>query len=165
MHTITSAASHMQVLKSTGNQQAALAPSLHCVAHTVGFLQPCLGLVRQACQSKGRPRSTPWPTSVQSHLGCCRHLDLAGNRLTSLGSLSALPVLHTLLLSGNLVSSLSDCAPEAFGHLEVLDISCNAVEPQQVAVLGHFPQLRQLDVSGGRPFSVLSVVLPRAVSG
>ena len=87
---------------------------------------------------------------------CCRHLDLAGNRLTSLGSFSTLPVLHTLLLSGNIVSSLLDCQPEAFAHLEVLDISCNAVEPQQVAVLGHFPQLRQLNISGGRPFCVVT---------
>ena len=80
--------------------------------------------------------------------GSCRYLDLTGNRLHSLGALSVLPALHTLLLSGNKIATLSDCQSEAFQHLEVLDISFNSVQPSDIAVLGCFPQLRQLDVSG-----------------
>lgn len=80
--------------------------------------------------------------------GSCRYLDLTGNRLHSLGALSVLPALHTLLLSGNKIATFSDCQSEAFQHLEVLDISFNSVQPSDIAVLGCFPQLRQLDVSG-----------------
>ena len=80
--------------------------------------------------------------------GSCRYLDLTGNGLHSLGALNVLPALHTLLLSGNKITTFSDCQCEAFQHLEVLDISFNSVQPSDIAVLGCFPQLRQLDVSG-----------------
>lgn len=79
---------------------------------------------------------------------CCRHLDLTGNRLGTLAPLSALQALHTLVVPGNSLISLSDCSPLAFAALEVLDISFNSVQASDVAVLGCFPQLRQLDVSG-----------------
>ena len=82
------------------------------------------------------------------HLCSRRYLDLTGNRLHSFGALSELPALHTLLISGNKVTTTSDCQPDDFRCLEILDISFNSVQPSDVAVLGSFPQLRQLDVSG-----------------
>ena len=80
--------------------------------------------------------------------GACRHLDLSGNKLTSVESLSSLPALHTLLLPGNCVASLSDCSEAAFTSLEVLDLSFNALLSDCIPLLGQWPQLRQLDVSG-----------------
>ena len=77
-----------------------------------------------------------------------RHLDLSGNKLASLAALTCLPVLHTLLLPGNCVASLTDCPTGSFASLEVLDLSFNAIQHDCLPQLGQWPQLRQLDVSG-----------------
>ena len=59
-----------------------------------------------------------------------------------------LPALHTLLLPGNYVVSLADCPVGSFTCLELLDLSFNALQSDCLPMLGQWPQLRQLDVSG-----------------
>ena len=59
-----------------------------------------------------------------------------------------LPALHTLLLPGNYVASLADCPVGSFTCLELLDLSFNALQSDCLPILGQWPQLRQLDVSG-----------------
>lgn len=92
-----------------------------------------------------------WP--CVNAVAAIRYLDLSGNRLTNLAGLTPLPVLHTLLLSGNCISGLAGCGTAAFLCLEVLDVSFNGLQPQSIQQLGLLPQLRQLDVSGADAMS------------
>lgn len=87
-------------------------------------------------------------SQMSNAVAAIRYLDLSGNRLASLAGLTHLPVLHTLLLSGNCISSLAGCGTAAFPCLETLDVSFNGLQPQSIPQLGMLPQLRQLDVSG-----------------
>ena len=109
-----------------------------------GLFSVVNGLYRLHAQHPSKPYNSPRANTIAAF----RYLDLSGNRVTSLAPLAMLPALHTLLLSGNCISSLVDCAPDALSCLETLDVSFNGLQLDSLPQLGQLPQLRQLDVSG-----------------
>ena len=77
-----------------------------------------------------------------------KHLDLTENAIPTLGSLSTIYGLQTLLLPLNMMSHVGTFPDDAFLRLTMLDLSYNFLSAETLPALSELPSLAQLDLSG-----------------
>jgi len=89
-------------------------------------------------------------------------LDLSDNRLAAVAPLAALPQLRQLYVQGNALQGGLDLPPGAFGALETLDLSFNALGPEALRALTDLPRLKKLDLGGN---TALGAAFPAELPG